>query len=182
MFEVIFSVLALVAVAGALLAAAARLAARKLGIANRAFEMVAPVLFPLACLVAVVAMAGSLYFSEVADYEPCRLCWFQRIAMYPLAAILLIALIRRDWGARWYAIPIAVIGAGISTYHYYIEWNPQTDTCSYPLPCTYVWFRRFGFVSLSFMALCGFVAIVMLLVCAPRSRAPRTTDPGEAMS
>ena len=36
-------------------------------------------------------MAGSLYFSEVANYVPCRLCWFQRIAMYPLAVILLIA-------------------------------------------------------------------------------------------
>ena len=39
----------------------------------------------IAFLVAATATAGSLYFSEVADFVPCRLCWFQRIAMYPLA-------------------------------------------------------------------------------------------------
>ena len=60
----------------------------------------------IAFLVAAVAMAGSLYFSEVANYMPCRLCWFQRIAMYPLAVILLVAAIRGDRGVRWYAVPL----------------------------------------------------------------------------
>src|SRR6266540_43140 len=58
----------------------------------------------IAWLVAAVAMTGSLYFSEHAHYVPCRLCWFQRIAMYPLAVILLVAAMRRDRGARWYAL------------------------------------------------------------------------------
>ena len=61
----------------------------------------------IAFLVAAVATAGSLYFSEVANYIPCRLCWFQRIAMYPLAVILLVAAIRRDRGVRWYVVPLA---------------------------------------------------------------------------
>ncbi|NDE79574.1 MAG: disulfide bond formation protein B, partial [Actinobacteria bacterium] len=55
----------------------------------------------LAWLVAAVATAGSLYFSEIADYVPCRLCWFQRVCMYPLAGILLVAAIRRDRNVRW---------------------------------------------------------------------------------
>ena len=65
----------------------------------------------LAFLVAATATAGSLYFSEVADYVPCQLCWFQRIAMYPLAVVLLVAAIRRDRSVRWYVGPLAAIGA-----------------------------------------------------------------------
>ncbi|MGH9139311.1 MAG: disulfide bond formation protein B, partial [Acidimicrobiales bacterium] len=92
-------------------------------------------------LVAAMATVGSLYFSEVADYVPCRLCWFQRIAMYPLAAILLIAAIRRDRAIRVYAIPIAALGAGVSIYHYLVEWHPQLegDACDPLNPCSLVW-------------------------------------------
>ena len=59
----------------------------------------------LAAVVAVVATAGSLYFSEVADFVPCRLCWFQRICMYPLVAVLVVGAMLRDRNARWYALP-----------------------------------------------------------------------------
>ena len=126
----------------------------------------------IAFLVAGVAMAGSLYFSEVADFVPCRLCWFQRIAMYPLAVILLVAAIRRDRPVRWYVVPVAAIGACVSLYHYVIEWQPgargrrclRGDGPS----CSDVWFREFGFVTLAFMALCGFVAIIVLNTVATR--------------
>ena len=50
----------------------------------------------MALLAAWVAMLGSLYFSEIAHYVPCVLCWYQRILMYPLALILAIGLLRRD--------------------------------------------------------------------------------------
>ena len=111
------------------------------------------------------AMAGSLYFSEVANYIPCRLCWFQRIAMYPLAVIGFIGLIRRDPGARWYALPIAAVGACVSAWHYLIEWRPGLDSgaCSASGPaCSDIWFRSYGFVTLAFMALVGFVAVVVV--------------------
>jgi disulfide bond formation protein DsbB len=125
----------------------------------------------IAFLVAALATAGSLYFSEVANYVPCRLCWFQRIAMYPLAVILLVAAIRRDRLVRWYAIPLAGLGAGVSIYHYLIEWHPQLegDACDPTNPCSLVWFREFGFATLALMALCGFAAIVALLL-PPRRR------------
>jgi disulfide bond formation protein DsbB len=122
----------------------------------------------IAFVVAALATAGSLYFSEVADYVPCRLCWFQRIAMYPLAVILLVAAIRRDRSVRWYAIPLAGIGACISIYHYLVEWHPRLegDVCDPTNPCSLVWFREFGFVTLPLMALCGFAAIIALLAPA----------------
>jgi disulfide bond formation protein DsbB len=120
----------------------------------------------LAFLVAAGATLGSLYFSEIADFVPCRLCWFQRIAMYPLAVVLLVGAIRKDRAVRWYAGPLAIIGAAIAGWHTLIEWRPQLDNgeCELTGPsCTYVWFREFGFISLATMALTGFLTILILL-------------------
>jgi disulfide bond formation protein DsbB len=134
----------------------------------------------IAFLVAAIAMAGSLYFSEVADFIPCRLCWFQRIAMYPLAVILLVAAIRRDRAVQWYAVPIAAAGACVSIYHYLIEWQPDLEVgnaCSATgVSCSAIWFREFGFVTLAFMALCGFVAVIVLTVVGARVVAERELD------
>jgi disulfide bond formation protein DsbB len=89
--------------------------------------------------------------------------------MYPLTAILLIAAARRDWSARWYALPLLVCGAAISTYHYVIEWKPSwgESACGIGPSCTDVWFRELGFVTLAFMALAGFVTIGVLLFVQP---------------
>ena len=120
----------------------------------------------LAFLVAAAATLGSLYFSEIADYVPCRLCWFQRIAMYPLTVVLLVGAIRKERAVRWYAGPLAIIGVAIAGWHTLIEWRPQLDNgqCELTGPsCTYVWFREFGFISLATMALTGFLTILILL-------------------
>jgi disulfide bond formation protein DsbB len=143
---------------------------RLLGGRSELMQVVDEAALWLAFIVAAVATAGSLYFSEVANYVPCRLCWFQRIGMYPLAVILLIAAIRRDRAIRWYAMPLAAVGACVSMYHYLVEWHPRLegDVCDPTNPCSLVWFREFGFVTLPFMALCGFAAILALL--APSRR------------
>ena len=140
----------------------------------------------LAFLVAATATVGSLYFSESAHFTPCRLCWFQRIAMYPLTVILLVGAIRRDRGVRWYVAPIATIGALISAYHTLIEWRPSLDTgaCEMTGPsCTYVWFREFGFLSLATMALIGFLTILTLLLVRFPARLSGDADaPGQVAS
>ncbi len=138
----------------------------------------------LAFVVACAATAGSLYFSEVADYVPCRLCWFQRIAMYPLTVILLVGGLRNDRNVRWYAVPLAAIGAAISAWHSLIEWRPALDNgaCEFQGPaCTFVWFRQFG-LSLANMALIGFLTILILLLARVPARLDRadstsTADP-----
>jgi len=126
----------------------------------------------LALGVAATCTLGSLYMSEVRHFVPCDLCWYQRIAMYPLAVILLVAAARRDPGVRWYAAPLAVIGAVISTYHYVLEWFPQLESgaCGVGPPCTLVWFREFGFVSLPYLALSAFLLILAFLWIAARGR------------
>ncbi len=120
----------------------------------------------LAWLVALVATLGSLYFSEVANFNPCRFCWFQRIAMYPLSVILLVGALRKDPNVRWYATPLAAIGASIAGWHSLIEWRPSLDNgeCEFQGPsCTFIWFREFG-LSLANMALIGFLTILILLI------------------
>ncbi|MEI7593977.1 MAG: disulfide oxidoreductase [Actinomycetes bacterium] len=138
----------------------------------------------LAWIVAMGTTLGSLYYSQIAEYVPCELCWFQRIAMYPLALILLIAALRND---RWiwvYAVPLSAIGAAISVYHTQLQAFPEQATfCSTTVPCTtrYVW--QFGFVSLPFMALAAFSFImVMLLLARTTSAAARNPDSRSANS
>lgn len=129
----------------------------------------------LASIVAVGATLGSLWFSEVANFTPCAMCWFQRIAMYPLAVILPIAALRRDEGIRPYAVALAGIGAIISIYHIQLQLFPgQASTCDPDTPCTYKWLDIFGFVSIPWLALGSFVLIVLLTTMPPARRA---TDP-----
>jgi disulfide bond formation protein DsbB len=131
----------------------------------------------LAWLVATGATVGSLYMSEVANFVPCTLCWYQRIAMYPLAVILLIAAVRRDVSVKWYALPIAIIGVVISVYHYFVEWFPQIETnvCSLTVPCSNVWFREFGFISLPLMAASAFVFVITVLTTTSTLSVPPVT-------
>lgn len=159
------SLLAVLAVVGSLALLALRLLAVRSPAAARLGAQFAPIQLPLAWLVALGAMLGSLYFSEIANYEPCRYCWFQRIAMYPLAMLLLIAMLRKDRHIAWYAVPIAASGALLSLRHRYLELNPSFGPggCSADVPCSAVWFERLGFVTLSVMALFGFVSIIILL-------------------
>ena len=171
--QVLFAVLALLANVGVVAVLVALLVRRRSRRARRFLVSVRPLALFLAWLVAGVAMIGSLYFSEVAHYEPCKLCWYQRIAMYPLAIILAIAVAKRDYGVRRYVVPIALIGAVISSYHYLIEWYPNLEgngTCSLAVPCTFVWFRRFGFVSLPYMALSGFLFIALFASLRPKEK------------
>ena len=173
--QVITTVCAIAAAVGALLLIVARLLAGVSPVAARWGAAVASARPVLTLVVAAGSMAGSLYFSESAHFIPCRLCWFQRIAMYPLAVILLVAAIRRDRAVRWYVGPLAAIGALVSTYHYLVEWNPSLEggVCGIGPACSAIWFRELGFVTLAFMALCGFAAILVLVVPRP----PRTLEP-----
>jgi disulfide bond formation protein DsbB len=126
---------------------------------------VQPVALVGAAAVAIVATLGSLYYSEVADFPPCRLCWFQRIGMYPLAVILPIAAWRRDRSVRWYALPLAVGGGLVSVYHVLIERYPslESGSCDPTNPCSIIWVERLGYLTIPTMALSGFALIAVLL-------------------
>ena len=130
------------------------------------FEIVRGATLWLAAGVAIIATMGSLYLSEVVHLIPCKLCWYQRIAMYPLAVILPIAAFRNDGRARLYAATIATIGAVIAGYHRVIQAYPTLDTgsCSATGPsCSSPLIEKFGFVTIPYMALSAFLLILALL-------------------
>ncbi len=163
--QVLTALFALLAGAGAVALLTARALATTSSGAASLGRRVTALRDVLTLVVAGTATLGSLYFSESADYTPCTYCWYQRIAMYPIAVIGIVGLWRRDANARWYSLTLAVIGLCLSTYHYLLEWNPswETGTCALFGPaCAVPWFRTFGFVSLAFMALCGFAAIIVV--------------------
>lgn len=159
-----------VALVGAALAGAHALHPAGARAADWVRSAVAPSALSVAAVVAVTAMLGSLYYSEVAGFTPCTLCWYQRAAMYPLALLLTLAAVRGDVAVRGYAVPLAGVGALLSVYHYQLEWFPAQASvaCTTDAPCTLVWFRAFGFVSLPFMALAGFAAVITLLLAGRR--------------
>jgi disulfide bond formation protein DsbB len=122
----------------------------------------------MAWLIALASTLGSLYYSEIAHFEPCRYCWYQRIAMYPLAVILGMAAWKKDLGIRIYASALAGIGGLIAAYHYLIQVFPTLSSgeCSVGVPCTARYVEKFGFVSIPWMALAGFSLILVLLAAA----------------
>jgi disulfide bond formation protein DsbB len=162
-FELFFGLLALLALSGSVLLVVARVSGTSAG--RELIGGLAPLTFAVPALVTSVSMIGSLYFSEVVGYRPCVLCWYQRIAMYSLAIVLVIAAIRRDRAITPYAMVLAGIGAVISAYHWLLERWPSIDTgtCSADAPCSVPYFEVFGFVSLAFMAFCAFVTVLVFL-------------------
>ena len=163
--QIFFSILTVVVLAGTIACLACRALGSRYDAAGAATAALSRFALPLAAAIALTSMLGSLYFSEVANYLPCTLCWYQRIAMYPLGVILVIASVRRDRAIRWYVVPLAGIGALISLYHWILERFPDLDAgvCSVQVPCEFVWFERFGFITLPFMALTAFVAVITLV-------------------
>ena len=115
-------------------------------------------------VVSLTATMGSLYFSEIRGYEPCELCWIQRIFMYPLVIILGIAYIQRNARIAVTTATLSIIGGAISLYHYSLQ---KVDILSENAPscgrvsCTGEYINLLGFITIPFLALIAFVLIAI---------------------
>ena len=120
----------------------------------------------LAFVVALGATAGSLFFSEFADFQPCGLCWWQRVLLYPQGIIFGIAFWRKDYGARFYLISLSLIGAGIAGYQYISTLLAPVSPlgiCSTGGPsCLTNYFTEFGYITSPLMSLTAFALIMVL--------------------
>lgn len=130
---------------------------------------VAPLLLPAAFLVSLTATLGSLWFSEAVGFVPCKLCWYQRIAVFPLPLLLGGILLRRDRRAALLVLPSTVLGACVAVWHWLVERVPSLSgatSCAVDVPCSIPWFTEFGFVTLAWMAFStlAFVAVAALAV------------------
>jgi hypothetical protein len=133
---------------------------------------------PFAWLVATVATLGSLYLSEVAHLPPCRLCWFQRVAMYPLVVVLGIGWLRRDDGARLPGMVLAGIGLAVNLWHVAVEIRPSLEGsgCDPLNPCSLRWVEQLGFWTIPRMATVAFSLVLAALTVG--ALAARTAGPG----
>src|SRR5262245_33554230 len=145
----------------------------------------------LAFVVAAFATGGSLFFSDIAHFVPCELCWFQRICMYPLSIITLLAAIARDDRVARYLLPLPAVGACVAVYHLLVQEGvfEQTNACliSAPGGCATKWIEEFGFVTIPALALTAFALELAFLGMAATNEslaldeeAPAVTEPPRA--
>ncbi len=130
--------------------------------------------------VSTLATLGSLYFSEIAQYNPCKLCWFQRIFMYPLVILFGLALYRKEKTILPYALTLSIIGAGIAAYHYFLQVQkilfPNFDIAApcglvgYAPSCTNYFVLQFGYITIPMMAFSAFALIITATIIAIRNK------------
>lgn len=120
----------------------------------------------LALVQVIVAFLGSMYFSNIAGYPPCTLCWWQRIFFFPLGIALIVGIISKDKKVYQYILPPAVIGWLISIYHNLLYYKIIPDTlapCTTGVSCTTKYIEFFGFVTIPFLSFAAFSVIIMLM-------------------
>lgn len=122
-------------------------------------------------VMALVATLGSLYYSEIAGFEPCKYCWFQRILMYPLVIIMYIAIRIKDKYVSRYVLPISGVGTLLAGYHYLTQlgWLPSTCVATgYSVGCAKIFVMTFGYITIPMMSFTAFLLIFVLQIISKR--------------
>ena len=114
-------------------------------------------------ITALISTLGSLYYSEIVGFVPCKLCWFQRIFMYPITFVGLVGFISRDHKVFKYTLPLAITGILISSYHYLLQLGIISEglNCTVGVPCEGRYVNYFGFITIPLMAWLGFIIIII---------------------
>lgn len=123
-------------------------------------------------LVSLIATAGSLFFSEVMEFPPCVLCWYQRIAMYPLVMIFLVGAFRGARETFSFSFPLVVIGWLIAIYHNLLHYEivPETASpCREGVLCSTVYIEWLGFITIPMLSFLAFTIIGCLLLVLKRN-------------
>ncbi len=118
-------------------------------------------------VIALIATTGSLFFSEMMKLPPCVLCWYQRIAMYPLVLIIGAGILFKDARLRFYALPLSFVGLAVSVYHNLLYYKIIPDIikpCTSGVSCTSKQIEWLGFITIPLMALSAFFIINVLLL------------------
>jgi disulfide bond formation protein DsbB len=139
-----------------------------------------------AFVVAAIATGGSLFYSQVMNFVPCELCWYQRVCMYPLSIATLLIAVRGDNRAARFLLPLPIVGAGVSIYHMLIQYGAITEpkACSAVIPglCGINWIAgnpdaSFGYLSIPTLALTAFLLLIAFLVLASLEETETAVSP-----
>lgn len=132
-------------------------------------------LYGMIFLVSFVATSGSLYFSEAEDLTPCTLCWYQRILMYPLVILSLVALRKRDPLFPRYVLPLSIFGTIIAAYHYKLQmFTPAASNFFFncnkgSVSCSIIDISYFGFITIPLLSFTAFAIITVLAYLSLRT-------------
>lgn len=171
---IVFDVLTILTVAGQVIACAVIvllvLRLMKMPIGGRVTEWLACHGLLLMLIVAAVATSGSLFFSEIALFAPCKDCWLQRIFMYPQVVLLGIALYRRDRDIAYSILALSVLGIFVSVEHYAEQWaaildpiahDPQKPCDLSGISCSAMYIFEYGYITIPLMAMTGFALNIL---------------------
>ncbi len=170
----IWSVLAIVAQIASLLIVIAIFTKKTPKPLARALSLISNKALMLSFAVSLLAVIGSLIYSDVIGYEPCKLCWFQRIFMYPLVVLFGIALWNKDEGIKRYGLVLSAIGGCIALFHYVgqLGFNPFGLKClaiGYSSSCAKNFVLEFGYITIPMMAFSAFLLIFVSLWLSHRN-------------
>lgn len=132
-------------------------------------------LYRIVFVQACCAMLGSLYFSNFGDplqwlfsgtwFEPCHLCRWARILMYPLVWISGYGLLRRNTDIIKLILPVSIAGMILTWYHYTIQYINSLNmfSCNPSNPCTLIDWKVFDYITIPWLAR---IAFTVITVCA----------------
>lgn len=125
----------------------------------------------IAFVQAWAAILGSVYFSEIVGLTPCRLCWYQRILMWPVGIITTVAIWRQDKRVFWYVLPLSVLGIGVALYQYLLQMTPLSipTSCGLDASCEAIDFSMLGFITIPFLSLVAFIVITISMLLLLKS-------------
>ncbi len=125
---------------------------------------------PIGFVLSLTASLFSLVYSEVINFLPCYLCWFQRIFLFPLPFIFGAAIWYKDRKIVKYVLPLLAIGFFISVYQNFIYYF--RDTGSLPCDASGVsCYQRLvsefgGYISIPMLALTIFFSLIAVILVA----------------
>lgn len=114
-------------------------------------------------IIVFVATIGSLYYSEILQYTPCKLCWYQRIFMYPQVFLYWLAIVLKDKNIVKYSLFLSILGAPIAFYHYALQrsWVLGADCSSvgYSISCSQQFVMNYNYITIPFMSFSAFMLV-----------------------
>lgn len=172
----VLALLAIIGQIGALVLAIALIKRKNSTWATKLLEIVRTWWILLSFLIVLGAFFGSLFYSEIAGFPPCSLCWYQRIFIYPQIILLGGALLWRDRSIARYLLPLSIIGGIIALYNSYLQYGGSplipcgTDPAA--IDCAQRFVFEFGYITLPLMSLTAFILLILLAL----SELTKTSD------
>jgi disulfide bond formation protein DsbB len=123
-------------------------------------------------LLSAASVAGTLLIQYLGLLNPCVLCWWQRVFMYPIAIISFIAIIKNSDVSEIadYVLTLSILGGAVALYQHLLQILPAGSLipCDAAGDCSVRSVFEFGFVTIPWMALSVFAFFVFVALIARR--------------